>query len=128
MNPDSVNTGNPLISMVALAVVILYVAALWRVFAKAGEPGWACLVPIYNVLVLLRIIGKPAWWILLMIVPLVNIVIAIIEHVELAKAFGKGGGFAAGLIFLPFIFYPILAWGDAQYQRGAASPAGAAFA
>jgi Family of unknown function (DUF5684) len=120
MNPDSVNTGNPLISMVALAVVILYVAALWRVFAKAGEPGWACLVPIYNVLVLLRIIGKPAWWILLMIVPLVNIVIAIIEHVELAKAFGKSGAFAVGLIFLPFIFFPMLAWGDAQYQRAAA--------
>jgi len=122
MNPESVNR---VAAIVALTVVVIQIAAFWRVFAKAGEPGWTCLVPIYNVLVLLRIIGKPAWWIFLMIVPLVNVVIAIIEHVELAKAFGKSGAFAVGLILLPFIFFPILAWGDAQYQHGAPASAGA---
>ena len=75
MNPESVNR---VAAIVALTVVVIQIAAFWRVFTKAGEPGWACLVPIYNVLVLLRIIGKPAWWIVLMLVPLVNIVIAII--------------------------------------------------
>jgi len=117
MNPESVNAVGPI---VVLTIVVIQLAAFWRVFTKAGEPGWASLVPIYNLLVLLRIIGKPAWWIFLRLVPLVNIVIGIIEHVELAKAFGKSGAFAVGLILLPFIFFPILAWGDAQYQRAAA--------
>ena len=122
MNPESVNR---VAAIVALTIVVIQIGAFWRVFTKAGEPGWACLVPIYNVLVLLRIIGKPAWWIILMIVPVANLVIGIIECIELAKAFGKGGGFAAGLILLPFIFVPMLAWGDAEYQRGAPTPAGA---
>jgi hypothetical protein len=110
---------NPVFSIVALAVVALEIAAFWKIFTKAGEPGWASIVPLYNIWVLLRITGKPGWWILLLLVPVVNIVIGILETVELAKAFGKSGGFAAGLIFLPFIFYPMLAWSDAQYRRGA---------
>lgn len=125
MNPEFVKQVVPAVVLAVVAVV--EIAAFWRIFTKAGRPGWASIVPLYNVWVLLRITGKPGWWLILMFVPLVNIVIGILETVELAKVFGKSGGFAAGLIFLPFIFYPMLAWGDAQYQRGAA-PAGAAFA
>lgn len=100
----------------------LMIASMWKVFTKAGQPGWASIVPIYNAIVLFKIIGKPAWWVVLMLIPLVNFVVSIIATIALAKSFGKGGGFAAGLILLPFVFMPMLAFGDAQYQ-GEAQPA-----
>ena len=99
-----------------VAIFVLIIASFWIVFRKAGKPGWACIVPIYNLIVLLEIAGKPLWWILLMLIPLVNIVIAILVAIAVAKNFGKSGGFGIGLAFLPFIFYPVLAWGDAQYR------------
>jgi Family of unknown function (DUF5684) len=102
------------------AVLLLLVASLWKVFTKAGEPGWAAIVPIYNLIVLLKIAGKPAWWFLLMLIPVVNFVIAIVMAISLAKNFGKGTGFALGLIFLSPIFYPILGFGNARYQPVAA--------
>ena len=98
-----------------LAIVVLVIASFWVVFTKAGQPGWASIVPIYNLIILLTIARKPLWWILLMLIPLVNFVIAIIVAIEIAKNFGKSSGFGIGLAFLPFIFYPILAWSDAQY-------------
>jgi len=104
-----------MVSIIWLALTVLMVASLWRVFAKAGRPGWAVLIPIYNVYILLQIVGKPGWWLLLMFVPLVNFIIWILVLVSLAKCFGKGGGFAAGMLFLPIIFYPILGFGDAKY-------------
>ena len=105
-----------------LAFIALMIASLWKVFTKAGEPGWAAIVPIYNTIVILKIAGKPWWWFLLMLIPLVNFVIMIIAIVALAKNFGKGVGFAIGLIILPFIFFPILAFSDATYLgSGAAS-------
>ena len=99
-----------------LAVVLLIVAAMWKIFVKAGEPGWAAIVPIYNIIVMLKIAGKPAWWVVLMLIPFVNIIVMIIMLVAFAQSFGKGVGFALGMLFLPFIFYPMLAWGDARYQ------------
>jgi hypothetical protein len=92
------------------------IAAMWKVFEKAGEPGWAAIIPIYNFLVLLKISGKPMWWIILFFIPLVNLIVAIVMLCSLAKNFGKGGGFALGLLLLPPVFYPMLAWGDARYQ------------
>ena len=74
------------------------------------------MIPIYNIYLMLKIAGKPGWWLLLFFIPFVNFVIAIIALVGFAKNFGKGGAFAVGLIFLPIVFYPILAFGDAQYQ------------
>jgi len=103
--------------VIQLALIVFFVAVMWKIFAKAGEPGWACLIPIYNTCVMLKIAGKPMWWFFLLLIPLVNIVIAILAAIGLANKFGKGGGFAVGLIFLPFIFYPILAFGDAEYQQ-----------
>jgi hypothetical protein len=109
-------------TVVYLAICVVELVAAWIVYKKAGKPGWACLIPIYNVIVLLDIVRKPLWWIILLLIPLVNIVIAVILCLELAKVFGKGTGFGIGLFFLGFIFVPILAWGDAKYV-GAAAPA-----
>src|SRR6476620_10565425 len=99
-----------------LAVVVLMVASMWKLFQKAGEPGWAAIVPIYNFIVLLKIAGKPAWWIVLMFIPFVNLIVAIIAALAVARNFGKGTGFGLGLAFLAPIFYPILAFGDSRYQ------------
>ena len=99
-----------------LALMIVMISSVWIVFTKAGQPGWAILIPIYNGIVYLRVAGKPWWWLLLFLIPLANIVIGIIVTIDFAKKFGKGAGFGFGLAFLGFIFYPILAWGDAQYQ------------
>lgn len=112
----------PVFWIVWLVVVVIQIAAMWKVYEKAGKPGWAAIVPIYNIIVLLDIAGKPWWWILLCLIPIVNIIVLIIVYIDLAKNFGKGVGFALGLIFLPIIFFPILAWGDAQYQPTRGTP------
>ena len=103
-------------SLLQLAVIIVMFAGLWQVFTKAGKPGWACLIPIYNIVVLLQIVEKPIWWIILMFIPLVNLVIAFLLQMAMAEKFGKGIGVAVGLFFLPFIFYPWLGFGDASYR------------
>ena len=102
-------------SFIYLILCILVLASYWKVFIKAGEPGWSVLVPIYNLIILLKIVGRPAWWLILMIIPIVGFVITLIVYIDLAKKFGKETGFAIGMFFLPFIFIPILAFSDAQY-------------
>jgi hypothetical protein len=104
-------------ALIWLAVAVLMVAACWKIFTKAGEPGWAAIVPIYNLVVLLKIVDKPLWWLILFLIPFVNFVAAILVTVALAEKFGKGVGFAVGMIVLPFVFYPILGFGDARYRR-----------
>ena len=111
---------SPLFWIIWCAVLVFYIATMWTIYTKAGKPGWASIIPIYNVVVLHQMVGKPVWWILLYLIPLVNIVIGIIVTHALSTSFGKGTGFTVGLIFLGFIFYPILAWGDAQYLGPAA--------
>lgn len=102
--------------LVYLALIVVVIAGMWKMFAKAGQPGWAAIVPIYNIYILCKIVGRPGWWVLLLLIPIVSIIFAIILCVDLAKAFGKGVGFAVGIIFLGFIFIPILGFGKAQYQ------------
>ncbi|MFM6953431.1 MAG: DUF5684 domain-containing protein [Sphingobacteriaceae bacterium] len=99
-----------------LAIIIIVIAGMWKTYEKAGQPGWACIVPIYNILILLKIVGKPWWWILLFLVPLVNLVFIIWVTNLVSKSFGKSEGFTVGLVLLGFIFYPILGFGDATYQ------------
>jgi F0F1-type ATP synthase membrane subunit a len=99
-----------------LLIVILVVAGFWKTFEKAGKPGWGAIIPIYNVILLLEIAGKPIWWILLLFIPIVNIVISVLVAIDVAKNFGKDVLFGLGLAFLGFIFYPILGFGDARYQ------------
>jgi hypothetical protein len=100
----------------AVVIAIVIIAALWKVFEKAGEPGWAAIVPIYNLIVLLKIAGRPAWWIILMLIPFVNFIVSILVSIDIAKRFGKGAGFGIGLALFGFIFYPILGFGDARYN------------
>jgi hypothetical protein len=101
--------------LVWFAVVLILIISMWKIFTKAGKPGWAAIVPIYNIIVLLEIVCKPIWWFILLLIPFVNIIVLIIVLIELAKRFGKGVGFAIGMLILPFIFYPMLAFGDAKY-------------
>ena len=105
-----------------LILGILQFAAMWRVYEKAGKPGWACLIPIYNFFVLLQIVEKPEWWIVWFFVPIANVIVAIWVTNLLSKSFGKDEAFTLGLIFLSFIFYPILGFGNASYQGGAGGP------
>ncbi len=105
--------------IVWLALVVVGIVSMWKIFTKAGQPGWACIIPIYNIIVMIQIAGKPLWWIALFLIPFVNIVVGILLTVAIAKAFGKGGGFAAGMILLPIVFYPILAFGSATYTKPA---------
>lgn len=103
------------ILLIELALVVLIVAGLWKMFTKAGKPGWAAIVPIYNMIVMLEIIGRPLWWILLLLIPCVNIIFAVIIYIDLAKSFGKDVAWGIGMILLPFIFIPLLGFGDAKY-------------
>ncbi len=104
-----------------LVIIFLIIVPMWIIYTKAGQPGWAILIPIYNILVLLKIVGKPWWWLLLFLIPIVNYVFLIWTINLLSKSFGKNVGFTLGLLFLGPIFYPILGYGKAQYV----GPAGA---
>ena len=98
-----------------LILAVLAIAGMWKAFEKAGKPGWAAIIPIYNVIVMLEIAGRPLWWIFLFFIPIVNIVIAIIVSIDIAKGFGQGAGFGVGLALLGFLFWPILGFGNAHY-------------
>ena len=107
--------------LIWLAFMVLMVASAWKIFDKAGEPGWAAIIPIYNAVVLLKIVGRPIWWLILMLIPIVGVIVSLIVIVDLAKSFRQGIGYALGLMFLPFIFMPMLAFGDASYAGPSAA-------
>jgi uncharacterized membrane protein YhaH (DUF805 family) len=111
---------SPVSIIFGLLVALLLIVAMWKVFTKAGQPGWASIIPIYNLYIWCKIVGRPWWWILLMLIPFVNFIICIILCIDLAKSFGKGVGFGIGLALLGIIFFPILGFGSAQYQGPAA--------
>lgn len=102
--------------IIFFAVIVLEIAAWWIVFTKAGKPGWSCLVPVYSLILLCDITHRSRWWTLLYFIPFVSIVAYIVVSFGLARSFGRGDGFGVGLILLPFIFVPILAFGDSQYS------------
>jgi hypothetical protein len=110
-----------LLIIVYVAVIVVVIAGMWKAFEKAGKPGWGVLIPFYNIILLLEIAGKPLWWLILYLIPIVNLVIGIIVSIEIAKKFGKDTGFGVGLALLGFIFWPILGFGDATYE-GAPKP------
>jgi hypothetical protein len=103
------------------AIFVLILASMWKIFTKAGQPGWAAIIPIYNWIVWCKIVGRPAWWVLLLLICLP--IFYIILCIDLAKSFGKGVGFAIGMILLSVIFFPILGFGSAQYQGPAVTAA-----
>jgi ABC-type sulfate transport system permease subunit len=98
-----------------LIISIICIISQWKIFSKAGKPGWACIVPIYNIIVLLEIVGKPIWWIFLFLIPCVNFIFGIWTINLLSKSFGRSEAFTIGLLFLPFIFYPVLGFGNYSY-------------
>lgn len=103
-------------SIIYIAIAVFLIVAMWKIYEKAKQPGWACLIPIYNIYILLKIVGKPWWWLLLLLIPILNFIIAIWVLNLLSKSFGKGVGFTLGLLILPFIFFPVLAFSDAEYK------------
>ncbi len=110
------DVGGLIFLVVYLAVLVFMIAAAWKMYAKAGQPGWACIIPIYNAYILLKIVGRPWWWLILLIIPVVGIIVGFIVTHDLSKSFGRGIGTTLGLIFLPFIFVPVLGFGSAEYE------------
>jgi len=115
--------GIPIVAVVIyLALIVVIVAGFWKVFEKAGEPGWAAIVPIYNVYVLTKISGLPILWFILCFVPCVSIIPAFYIPIKLGEKFGKDAGYSILLLALfPFVGYPLLGFGDAKY-RGTTTP------
>lgn len=107
---------NPVFTIISLVLCVFVLVCMWIVFRKAGKPGWAAIVPFYNLYVLFDITWGSGMRFLLLLIPIYNIILSIQTQVRLAKAFGKSGGFAAGLVFLPYIFIPLLAFGKETYQ------------
>jgi hypothetical protein len=108
--------GPMIVLLVYLAVIAVVIAGMWKTFEKANQPGWAAIIPIYNVYVMTEIGGLAWWYLLLLFVPIVNLYAAYKISLGVSKAFGQGIGFALGLWFLGFIFYPLLGFGDYSYQ------------
>jgi hypothetical protein len=109
-------TNNPVFWVIYAAVLLLTIIALWRVFSKAGRPGWAVLIPIYNIYTLVKVSGNSGWFTLLYFIPIVNIIIAVVVALGVAKNFGKSGVFGfIGLFLFSLIGYLILGFGKAQY-------------
>ncbi len=109
--------------IICIIFAVISIAGTWKAFQKAGQPGWACLIPLYNIYIMLKIGGKPGWWLLMYFIPVANLIFAIWAINMISKSFGKDEGFTVGLIFLGFIFWPILGFGDAVYQGPYGNPA-----
>ena len=115
--PEGGGAGVLIVMLVYLGIIVAVIAGMWKMFTKAGEPGWAVIVPIYSVIVFGKIAGRSTGWsiLLLLIIPVGWFIVPF----DIAKKFGKSTGFGVGLLFLGFIFYPILGFGDAKYQAEA---------
>jgi hypothetical protein len=116
----------PAIGFVVLILLIgglvtifgLIIAGIWKVFVKAGQHGWVCLIPIYSAVVMCRIVKRPAWWVLLFFIPVVNLVTAVLIYLDLARAFRRDEAFGVLTIFFPWIMLPILGFSSAEYDPG----------
>ncbi|PSQ41998.1 signal peptidase I [Halobacteriales archaeon SW_7_68_16] len=116
MQEGVLGAGLAVILLLSVVIFLFTAVGLWKVYTKAGEPGWAAFIPIYNFIVLLRITNNPIWYVVLFIIPIVQFIAAIKVTLDLADVFGKGLLYAIGLAFLPMIFFPLLGFGDARYQ------------
>ncbi len=114
---DNTYTISPWLVMVSLVVLLLVVVSLWKIFEKAGRPGWAAIIPIYNIIVLLQIVGKPVWWLIWYFIPVANFIVHFVVALNLAKAFGKSSLYGFFLLWLlPFIGYVMLGFGSDSYR------------
>ena len=107
--------------LLGILASLVMIAGGWKMFVKAGQPGWAVLVPLYNAIIFLKIVGRPTWWVVLTMIPFVNTVIVFILNIDMAKSFGKGVGFGIFMALFPAIGVPMLGFGSAQYQGPSAS-------
>lgn len=98
-----------------LILIIIAIAGMWKVFEKADKPGWYSIIPLFNTYILLTIVNRPWWWLLLFFIPIINIYFAVVVSIDLAKSFGKDWVYGIGLLFLPFVFYPMLGFGQDRY-------------
>ena len=101
--------------LICFALAIFQIAAMWRVFTKAKQPGWAAIIPIYNIYIMTKVAGKPGIWVLWMFIPILNIVFMIWLYNMISKSFGHDEGFTVGLVLLGIIFWPILGFGSSKY-------------
>lgn len=115
MGRYSTYTADPILSCIVLIYVLILLASLWIIFQKANRPGIYAIIPIVSYGVLFEIAGHPWWWVFGLLIPFVNVILLIILYLDLAKSFSQGEGFGCGMILLPFIFVPLLAFGDYQY-------------
>ena len=111
------SSNNAWVWIVAIVGYLVAALPLMGVFLKADEPGIAAFIPIWNALVLLKIVGRPWWWLILYIIPIVGFIVAIVVFYDLAKSFGHGVGFTIGLVLLSWIFLLIL-WLDSSRYLG----------
>lgn len=119
----ALGTAEIILILIAFGVLIIPIAGVWKTFEKAGQPGWACLIPIYSTYIMIKIVGKPDIWLLWCLIPCVNFVFGIWLTNLISKSFGKDEGFTVGLILLSFIFWPILGFGSAKYLGPSAAEA-----
>lgn len=119
---DSSGGGLAIVMVVIyVAVIVVSIAGMWKAFEKAGQPGWAAIVPIYNLWIWLKIVGREPWWIILFLIPCVNIVAAVIVALDTAKAFGKDAIFGILMVFFPVVGWPVIGFGSAEYRGPVAS-------
>ncbi len=104
--------------LVGALVGLIAIISMWKLYEKAGKPGWAAIVPVYNVIIMLEIVGRPLWWIFLFFIPLANFVAAIILMLDFAKAYGKSVGYGVLMLFFPVIMYPVLAFSKSTQYVG----------
>ena len=109
-------SGNPVVSLISLALCVLIIVANWKIFEKAGEPGWKAIIPFYNIYTEFKLFWGNGWLFLLELIPIVNIVVAIILLSKMSKSFGHGAGYTVGLLFLPYVFLPMLGFGGDTYS------------
>lgn len=116
---QSVNNGSDTSSYAGGGGVlgILAVIGLWQMFKKAGKPGWAAIIPFYGIYVMLKMVNRPGWWLILYLIPFVNIITHLVVALDIAKAFGKSTVFGIfGAWLFPFVGYLMLGFGDATYK------------
>src|SRR5688572_22834092 len=102
--------------IIPLAIAILVISGMWKLFEKAGRPGWAAIIPFYNMYIVTELAGRDIIWFILLLVPCVNIVAAVMIWMDFAKNYGKDPIWGLGLAFLPMIFVPLLGFSNAQYR------------
>lgn len=116
MDSTSTSSVSVIFGIIALAVCVFLLVCEWKLFKKAGKPGWACIVPFYNLYVLFDIIYGKGVKFLLLLVPILNVIISVAVSIRTSQVYGKGTGLGVLNLFFPFVVLPILAFGDAEYK------------